>query len=259
MVSLRLGRHSFGRLAAGLILAALVAACSGTPTGEVPTAPHPSLLAATVTPHTSLFPAIALPTLPPFTPTPILPTALPPLFDPGLDLLAGPVAVPLQLIIPALDVSAPVLGVGIAADNAMDAPKGPIDDPIWQSAFWYRGSGLPGDSGTAVFAGHTNDPLSRPAIFAHLQDLVPGDAIVVHDTRTGRDLNYIVTQIEIYSLAQSAAPAVLAQIYGSGPVAGQGPQPAPDGRAHLTLITCIGSIVNGSFDHHIVVFATLDP
>ncbi len=183
---------------------------------------------------------------------------MPPLVAPGLDLLAGPVAVPLELLIPALDISAPVVGVGITAQNVMDAPKGPIDDPIWQTAFWYRGSSLPGDSGTAVLAGHINDPLSRPAIFAHLKDLVPGDSIVLHDTRTGRDLRYLVTHSEVYSLAQSADPEVLAQIYGAGPAAGLGPQPSPDGLAHLTLITCAGYIVNGEFDHHIVVYATLD-
>ena len=29
----------------------------------------------------------------------------------------------------------------------MDAPKGTAADPVWQSAFWYRGSGIPGDVG----------------------------------------------------------------------------------------------------------------
>ncbi len=259
MVSTGLGRRSLGRLAAGLILAACVAACNGTPTGEAPTPPRPFQLAPSATPRAGLPLATALPTLRPLNATPIPPTAIPPLFDPSVDLLAGPVAVPLQLIISALDVSAPVLGVGITADNAMDAPKGPIDDPLWHSAFWYRGSGQPGDSGTAVIAAHVDDPLSRPALFARLQDLAPGDVVVLHDTRTGRDLSYTVTQTAIYTLAESADPAVMAQIYGGGPVAGLGPQPAPDGRAHLTLITCTGYIVNGSFDHHVVVYATLNP
>ena len=70
------------------------------------------------------------------------------------------------------------------------------------------------------------------------------------------DLRFLVTQNETYSVEQTADPAVLAQIYGAGPAAGQGPQPAPDGRSHLTLITCTGAIVNGAFDHHVVVYAT---
>jgi hypothetical protein len=40
------------------------------------------------------------------------------------------------------------------------------------------------------------------------------------------------------------------------PVIGIGPQPAPYGLSHLTLITCAGDIVKGKFDHHTVVYAT---
>lgn len=88
---------------------------------------------------------------------------------------------------------------------------------------------------------------------------MPGDAILLHDDRTGRDLRYLVTETAVYSLAESADPAVLAKIYGAGPAAGLGPQPAPDGRAHLTLITCAGYIVNGEFDRRVVVYAALEP
>jgi Sortase domain len=182
-----------------------------------------------------------------------------PLTETGLDLRAGPVAVPLELRIPSLTISAPVLGVGITPQNMMDAPKGPIGDAVWQTAFWYRGSGVPGDSGTATIAGHVDDPLGRPAIFARLQDLRPGDLIDVRATSGGLDVRFTVTQNQTYSAPQAADPAVLAQIYGVGPVSGQGPQPAPDGLAHLTLITCSGDIVNGAFDHHVVVYATRSP
>jgi hypothetical protein len=178
-----------------------------------------------------------------------------PLTDAGLDLHAGPVDVPLELKIPSLAVSAAMVAVGLTATNLMDAPKGPADDPVWQKVFWYRGSGIPGDSGTATAAGHVNDVLGRPAVFAHLKDLRPGDPIVVHDKRSGLDVRFAVVKTEIYSLQQSADPALLAQVYGDGPLSGKGPQPASDGRSHLTLITCDGDFVNGSYDHHLVVYA----
>ena len=162
--------------------------------------------------------------------------------------------VPLELRIPSIGVSAPVWGVGITSDNIMDAPKGPIGDPVWQAAFWYRGS--PGDSGTATIAGHVDDPLGRPAIFARIQDLRLNDLIVVHDTRSGRDIPFRVTENKTYSIQQTADPLMLAEIYGVGPVSGKGPQPTPDGLSHLTLITCTGCIINGSFDHHVIVYAT---
>jgi sortase (surface protein transpeptidase) len=178
------------------------------------------------------------------------------LTDPSLDLRAGPVDVPLELRIPSLQINAPIVGVGITADSVMDAPKGLADDPVWQKTFWYRGSGIPGDSGTATFAGHVDDVLGRPAVFAHLRELRSGDLIVVHDTRSGLDVRFTIVKIATYSARQAADPAVLAQIYGDGPVSGKGPQPAPDGRAHLTLITCAGGFVNGSYDRRLVVYAT---
>ena len=178
------------------------------------------------------------------------------LIDPDLDLKDPPVEVPLEIRIPSLNVSAPVLGVGLTSENVMDSPKGPIDDPIWHTAFWYRGGGIPGDIGTATIAGHINEPLGRPEIFAHLEDLQPGDLIIVRSTTSHMDIRFLVDRTQVYTVQESSDPAVLAQIFGAGPVTGKGPQPAPDGLSHLTLITCAGDIVNGRFDEHTVVFAT---
>lgn len=193
---------------------------------------------------------------------PITPQAIPtlevviPLFDPSLDLRAGAIDVALELQIPSLDVSAPVQGVGLTSENVMDSPKGPIGDAVWHTAFWYRGGSVPGEVGTATFAGHVNDPLGVPEIFAHIEDLQPGDLIIVRNTAAGTSIQFAVDEVKMYSLLEVSQPDVLAQIYGSGPVAGQGPQPALDGLSHLTLITCAGFIVDGAFDHYTIVYAT---
>jgi hypothetical protein len=179
-----------------------------------------------------------------------------PLFESDIDLWDKPVPLPLELQIPALNVTAPMLGVGLASGNAMDSPKGPIGDPVWESAFWYRGGGIPGEPGVATIAGHVNDPLGRSEIFSDLEDLKPGDLIIVHLKNTTVDIRFIVDQVKVYSTQESSDPLALTQIYGEGPVTGTAPQPSPDGLAHLTLITCAGYIVNGEFDHHTVVFAT---
>ena len=179
-----------------------------------------------------------------------------PLTDPGLDLRVGPVDVPLELRIPSLQIKTAVVGVGITAENVMDAPKGLAADPVWQQAFWYRGSGIPGAVGTATFAGHVDDLLGRPAVFARLKELQTGDLILVRDTRSGLDVRFTVVRTATYSAREAADPAVLAQICGEGPVAGKAPQPAADGRAHLTLITCAGSVVDGAYDRRLVVYAT---
>lgn len=235
-------RSSGGCLATVLVIAAALAGCGNKETGEAQPTPPPS--------------PVLLPSDPPTVqPTPTV-FVLGPLIDSDLDLKAPPVEVPLELRIPSLDVSAPVLAVGLTSENMMDAPKGPIDDPVWHTAFWYRGGGIPGDIGTATIAGHANEPLGRPEIFADLQDLQPGDLIIVHAQYSDIDIRFIVDRTQVYTLQESSDPAVLTQIFGAGPVAGAGPQPAPDGLSHLTLITCAGDIVNGRFDQHAVVFAT---
>jgi hypothetical protein len=241
-----------------LVIAVTLGGCGIKETGEALVKPTPSLISLPLVqraeqPTTQpLSQPTAQSTAQP-TPTALI---LGPLFDAGLDILAGPVEVPLELQMPSLKVNAPVLGVGLTSGNEMDAPKGPIGDPVWHSAFWYRGSGIPGESGTATIAGHVNDPLGRPEIFASLQDLQPGDLIIIHYTLLNIDIAFNVDQVKVYSLEESSDPAVLAQIYGTGPVSGTAPQPAPDGLSHLTLITCAGNIINGQFDHHVVVYAT---
>ena len=246
-VSILTRRTSLACFATVLVITAVLAGCGNKETGEAAqTAPPPSP-SFSASPKPSDQPTVQ--------PTPTI-FVFGPIVDPDLDLKAGPVHVPLELQIPSLKVNAPILGVGLNPENAMDSPKGSIDDPVWHTAFWYRGGGIPGDIGTATIAGHVNDPLGRPEIFANLEDLQPGDLIIVHLKNTTMDIRFTVDQIEVYSVKESSDPAVLTQIYGTGPVSGTAPQPALDSLSHLTLITCAGNIVNGQFDHHVVVYAT---
>jgi len=183
---------------------------------------------------------------------------LPPmLFDRGLSVRAGPVAVPLQLQIPSIGVNAPTLGVGVTTGDVMDAPEGRINDPAWQTAFWYRGSAVPGAISTALIAGHVNGPRGTHGVFEHLDRLRPGDLIVVHDTRSSLDIRFAVVGSMSFTLPQTAQRDVLEQIYGVGPVAGTTPQRSKDGLAHLTLISCAGTFRTGigTHDHRLVVFA----
>jgi len=234
-----------GQLIATLTAAVLLAACGNAEASADRPALHPSRAETAATPVAQPAPTQANDHLPA------------PLVDPGLDLRAGPVNVPLELRIPSLRISAPVLGVGLTPKNVMDTPTGSASDSVWREAFWYRGSGIPGDASTATIAGHVDDVLGRPAVFAGLKDLRPGDPIVVHDNRTGQDVNFVVTTTATYSVRHTLDPTILTQIYGTGPVTGHGPQPSSDGLAHLTLITCTGHWVNGwgTYDHRLAVYA----
>ena len=255
-------RSSLGWIIGILITALLLTGCGTKETGRArslpSSSPVPSMtnqpmqrlaksLAGQRTFQTTVEPTIQ--------PTPTL-SILGTSFDSSLDLRDGPVEVPLELQIPVLNVSAPVLGVGITADNVMDAPKGPIGDPVWETAFWYRGSGIPGESGTATIAGHVTGPLGFPQIFAHLEDLNPGDVIIIRAKNTAQEIRFIVNLTQVYSSQELTDPAVLSKIYGPGLLEGIGPQAALDGLSHLTLITCAGSYANGQFDQRTVVFAT---
>jgi hypothetical protein len=248
-----------------VMAAAVIAGCRNLETGEA-LVPTPSLmLLPSVQP--TVQPTIS-PTVQPTVKATVKPTVKPTIqptptlfilgssYDSSLDLRAAPIEVPLELQIPALNVLAPVLGVGLTSKNVMDAPKGPMGDPVWHKAFWYRGSGIPGDPGTATIAGHVNNLLGDPEIFANLEDLQPGELIILHVLLTGTDIYFIVDQVKVYSNKESSDPAVLTLIFGAGPMAGLGPQPSLDGLSHLTLITCAGNYVNGAFDHHTVVYAT---
>ena len=176
----------------------------------------------------------------------------------GLSLRAGAVPVPLVLQIPSIGVNAAVVGVGLTSQNVMDAPEGPASDPVWQQAFWYRGSAVPGVASTALIAGHIDDPLGRPGSFGRIDRLRRGDVIILHDTRTGLNVRFAVTASKAYTLAQATDRSVLTGMYGSGPVAGTKPQRSKDGLAHLTLVTCSGTFDHslGTHDHRLVVFAT---
>ena len=245
-------RGSSARLTVALTAAVVVAACGNAEASSGQPGPHrsPGPAASAQAARALLGPAQTTDQL-----------GVPPLVDPSVDLRGGPVDVPLELRIPTLRITTSVLGVGLTSTNVMDTPMGSANSPVWQKVFWYRGGGIPGDATTATIAGHVDDVLGRPAIFARLKDLRPGDPIVVRDLRTGLDIDFLVTHTTSYTLRQTVDPSVLSQIYGPGPVAGQGPEPSPDGLSHLTLITCTGNWVasRGTFDHRLVVYAVSLP
>jgi hypothetical protein len=177
-------------------------------------------------------------------------------YDQSLDLYAAPVNLPIRIHIPILKVNAPILGVGLTKEGDMDAPKGPFGDPNWSSAFWFRGSAVPGDPGTATIAGHVDGMLGEPETFAHIKRLKPGDEITITVDNSAILLTFIVDAVDVYSIKESADPVIMDRIFGNSDI-GNGQQPVTDGLSHLTLITCAGSYIDGEFDHRTVVFATL--
>jgi sortase (surface protein transpeptidase) len=81
---------------------------------------------------------------------------------------------PATLRIPAIEVEAEVIGLGLTEDGALEVPRGEVYD----LPGWYVHGPRPGELGPAVIGGHV-DSRSGPSVFHRLGALEPGDEIEV--------------------------------------------------------------------------------
>ena len=96
---------------------------------------------------------------------------------PGLDgRVAKPLAFsrPVQIEIPKLDVNAPVMRLGLAANHTVAVP--PLENH--NLAGWYDGSVTPGQKGTSVILGHV-DSFTGISVFFYIKTLRRGNQIKV--------------------------------------------------------------------------------
>lgn len=82
-----------------------------------------------------------------------------------------PVADPVRVVIPAIDVDADLVAVGLNPDQSMEVPE-------FGEAGWYEPGPRPGEPGPAVIAAHV-DSVAGPDVFYRLRELEPGDEITV--------------------------------------------------------------------------------
>jgi sortase (surface protein transpeptidase) len=142
---------------------------------------------------------------------------------------------PTQVAIPALKVSASVIGLGQQADGSMQVP----DDE--KTVGWYTKAPTPGALGPAVLAGHV-DLKGRPGTFAKLTSLKAGDQINVIRSDNTMAM-FAVTKVDRYPKNKFPSAAV----YG------------PIDHAGLRLITCGGRFddASGHYEDNVVVYAAL--
>ncbi|MFI9273606.1 class F sortase [Kitasatospora sp. NPDC052896] len=143
---------------------------------------------------------------------------------------------PTRVRIPALDVDAPVTGVGLDTGGHLATPP----DDQRNLAGWYRDGVTPGQTGTALLVGHV-DIASGPAVFYGLGALHRGDRIDVA-RRDGSTAYFLADAIEVYP--KTAFP--------DRQVFGQARDP------ELRLITCGGGYTEGEgYRGNVVVYAHL--
>jgi sortase (surface protein transpeptidase) len=145
------------------------------------------------------------------------------------------VAKPVRLKIPSLGVDAPMVNLGLNANQTLQVPK--EDNEVG----WYVGSPAPGVVGPSVMVGHL-DSMRGPAVFRDLKKLQPGDTVEVM-REDGSSAVFKVDSSQTYS--QDNFPTD--KVYGSLDYPG------------LRLITCAGkySRLKGRYSDNLVVFASL--
>ena len=142
---------------------------------------------------------------------------------------------PLQLHIPAIGLSEPLVLLGVNANGTVQVPSDV------QQPGWYQFGPTPGEQGAAVILGHV-DSSRGPAVFFKLGTLVAGDLIGV-TLADGGTAQFKVTSVAMYLKAQFPAQLVYTSQGGSS----------------LNLVTC-----GGVFDPHtghylsnVVVYSSL--
>ncbi|GAB1335487.1 class F sortase [Streptomyces sp. E-15] len=159
--------------------------------------------------------------------------------DPGGARLAAPAlppSPPVRVRIPAIHVDAPLTGLALTPSGSLDVP--PAGEK--NLAGWYEAGTTPGETGTAVVAGHV-DTADGPAVFYDLGALRRGARIEV-DRRDGGVALFTVDAVEVYSARDFPDD----KVYGAVP------------RPELRVITCGGGYSRTTgYQGNVVVFAHL--
>ena len=142
---------------------------------------------------------------------------------------------PLLLRIPALNINAPIIELGLQDNKEIEIPEG------YEEVGWYRHGPTPGELGPAVVVGHV-DSYEGAAVFYSLGQLKPGDLIEI-DREDGTTALFEVKILERYP--QDDFPTE--KVYGNIDHAG------------LRLITCSGSYDREAerYNRNLVVYASL--
>ncbi|MEV8126407.1 class F sortase [Streptomyces sp. NPDC085944] len=156
--------------------------------------------------------------------------------DRGAAAPALPPSPPDRVRIPAIGVDAPLTGLGLTGTGSLNVPPAEKKN----LAGWYEAGTTPGETGTAIVAGHV-DNAEGPAVFYRLGALEKGSAIEI-DRRDGGVAVFTVDAVEVY--AADAFPDE--KVYGAAD------------RPELRVITCGGPYSRSTgYQGNVVVFAHL--
>ena len=145
---------------------------------------------------------------------------------------------PIALTIPAIDVSSPLIHLGLNPDGSVQVP------PLSQVSIagWYRFSATPGASGSAVVLGHIDSASYGAGVFYRLGSLRPGDEV---DVRRADNRTAVFRVDRVAEYPKRAFPTQL--VYGATTY------------SSLRLVTCGGAFDAATHNYldNIIAFATL--
>ncbi|MET7453443.1 class F sortase [Streptomyces sp. NPDC005574] len=152
------------------------------------------------------------------------------------DLPALPPSAPDRIRIPAIRVDAPLMGLRLTRAGSLDVPPAAKKN----LAGWYEAGTTPGETGTAIVAGHV-DNADGPAVFYDLGALKKGSTVEV-DRRDGSVALFTVDAVEMYEAKNFPDE----KVYGAAD------------RPELRVITCGGGYSRATgYEGNVVVFAHL--
>jgi hypothetical protein len=149
---------------------------------------------------------------------------------------ALPPSPPDRIRIPAIRVNAPLMGLNLTPQGSLDVPPAAKKN----LAGWYQAGTTPGETGTAVVAGHV-DNAEGPAVFYDLGSLKKGSVVEVQ-RRDGSVAVFAVDAVEVYDARNFPDE----KVYGAAR------------RPELRVITCGGGYSKATgYQGNVVVFAHL--
>lgn len=145
-----------------------------------------------------------------------------------------PVEEPSRLSLPAIDVDAPIVPVGLEDDGGMEIPHD------ISTVGWYEPGVMPGESGTAVLSGHVDSREQGRGAFWDLRTMDVDDLVTV-DHEDGTTSEWRVTARTVYDKDELPTEDIFTRF----------------GDTRLVLITCGGAFDNsrGHYEDNIVVYA----
>ncbi|WP_230396482.1 class F sortase [Streptomyces blattellae] len=147
-----------------------------------------------------------------------------------------PPSPPDRIRIPSLRVNAPLMGLRLTKTGSLDVP--PAGEK--NLAGWYEAGTTPGETGTAIVAGHV-DNADGPAVFYGLGAVKKGSTVEV-DRRDGGVAVFTVDAVEVYAAKDFPDK----KVYGAA------------NRPELRVITCGGGYSRATgYQGNVVVFAHL--